>query len=815
MMKGKFYLRFLITAAILIIFTISAQGQYNEVRHKIRGTVIDSIFGLPVEFVTITLMGSDNTTVRVAQSKIDGTFLFEEINPDDYSLLLTIVGYRTRSLPVSLRDSTGAAVMMDLGALQMTPEQFATSEVVVSAAKPAVRQSIDRLSYDLQADADSKILTALEMMRKVPFLSLDGEENILLKGSRNYRIFINGKPSGLVERNPNDVLRSMPASSIARIEVITNPPARYDAEGMAGIINIVMLKSPDEGYKGSLTLHEKFPVGGPGLGGSMSAQIGKLQLSLLAGVALHHIPKVSNTLHRNSLLEAGNSLEQFGTRQSKQTSGYLGYEWSYQIDERQLIASQLSVNKARTGTTIAQQSLFQTVREDFKGYKLDAAKSLWGSSFDASFNYQLGFKGNKDKFLTLSYRYYGYDDLQRDEVFFSNRINVEDSNYLQSNDQRFAEQSFQLDFVSPIGSVKSEAGVKVILRNNASNFAHLFPHDATPPSNVAESIPFRYQQDVLSAYNSYEYAWGRWGVRAGARLEQTLIKANFSSNEPMVNQRYTNIIPSFALSRQLGSNETVKVAYVQQISRPSIQRLNPFVDRSNPNMESSGNPSLQPYTFNRVQLSYATSKRVSVNFGLDYTFVRNMDFRITTFDSLRNITRSTYDNIGSGDALDLSFAVRLPISKNWDLQVNGMLSSIWAALDNPSSAFSSRIIQINFTISSAYRFPKGWRASGSINPVTRSFRSPQEQANGFVGSTLGLTKELLDGKLSASMMISNPFTKYRTNNIYTLGESFTQQASSNDYFRSFGVNLTYNFGRLKEQVKNSSRGIVNDDVLRK
>jgi len=298
---------------IVFLFTLCPYfgiGQNSTSGQKISGKAADSTSRQPLEFVTISLLSDSSHTVKADYSKTDDSFLLTGLKPGRYSLVLSMVGYQTFKVPVNLADSTDR----DLGTLLMSPQAVGLSEVMVKAARPIVTQEIDRLSYDLQADPDSKVFNALEMMRKVPFLSLDGEENILLKGSSNYRIFINGKPSGLVERNPKDVLRSMPAASIVRIEVITNPPAKYDAEGMAGIINIITNKSVENGYKGSVTVNERFPVGGPGLGGSVSAQMGKLGIAVLGGASLYSLPTVQNAFERATLGGVPTILGQVGTK---------------------------------------------------------------------------------------------------------------------------------------------------------------------------------------------------------------------------------------------------------------------------------------------------------------------------------------------------------------------------------------------------------------------------------------------------------------------------------------------------------------------
>ncbi len=163
-----------------------------------------------------------------------------------------------------------------------------------------MKQEVDRISYDLQADPESKVFSVLDMMRKVPLLSLDADNNILLKGNSDFKILINGKPSSMVERNYKEILRTMPASSIERIEVITTPPAKYDAEGLAGIINIITNKKLDNGYNGSLNFSERFPNGGPGFGGSFSAKFGKIGMSAFGGASIFKSPQIINSTSRNT-----------------------------------------------------------------------------------------------------------------------------------------------------------------------------------------------------------------------------------------------------------------------------------------------------------------------------------------------------------------------------------------------------------------------------------------------------------------------------------------------------------------------------------
>jgi hypothetical protein len=364
--------------------------------------------------------------------------------------------------------------------------------------------------------------------------------------------------------------------------------------------------------------------------------------------------------------------------------------------------------------------------------------------------------------------------------------------------------------------VNAEFGLKAILRQNNSDFTY---GSLNPASGMFETSPdlsnrYNYDQNVLSAYTAYGYNLGNWNLRMGVRAEQTLIDADFMSTSSQVNQQYTNLIPSLAVSRKLENNRIIKLGWVQQIRRPNIQRLNPFVDRSNPNVETSGNPNLRPSTFNRIQLGYGLSGKVAVNMGLDYTFVRNFDLLITTLDPATNISRSTYENTGRGDAIDYSLSGRYPVTKNWDISLNGMFTYFWSAVVSGPSQVSTQAFQYFITASSGYRFEKGWRLNASLNLVSANIRSPQEKVNGLVGSSVGVTKTIIPDKLSFSALVNNPFTTFRTNRIETVGAGFTQVRTSRDYFRSFSVSLNYSFGKLTETIRRNNREIKNDDLAK-
>ena len=240
----------------LISFRKTAVAQTPSAGYKITGIIADSVSQKKLDFITVNLMTDKNTVVKVDYSKEDGSFAFAGLKPLKYSIVIVGVGYKNKLIPASFTDST--VKNLNLGLITISQQVVGLKEVKVSATKQIVKQEVDRISYDLQADPESKVFSVLDMMRKVPYLSLDTDNNILLKGNTDFKILINGKPSSMVERSYKEILRSMPASSIERIEVITTPPAKYDAEGLAGIINIITNKKVDGGINGSVNVSERF-----------------------------------------------------------------------------------------------------------------------------------------------------------------------------------------------------------------------------------------------------------------------------------------------------------------------------------------------------------------------------------------------------------------------------------------------------------------------------------------------------------------------------------------------------------------------------
>ncbi len=785
----------------------------NKTAYQISGKITDSLTKNPVHTATVFLKNSQKVLLKSAVSKQDGSFVFEGLTPGNYLINVVFIGHQTKIVPVILSNSS-----IVLPTITIMPSSTQLKGVTVTADRPLVRQEIDRIAYDVKADPESKVNNVLEMMRKVPLLSLDGDDNIQLQGNSNYKILINGKPSGMMERNPKDILKSMPASSIERIEVITTPPAKYDGDGLAGIINIVTFKKVDNGSNGSVNINERFPVGGPGVGGSFTVKTGKFGISTNAGGSLNESPLLANSNSRITQGAGATNLFQSGNKDFSGKTGYAGVELSFDIDSLNLISGQLNYNANANKSFTTQYSILNNASSILNSYELNNSLESSGNGIDAAINYQLGSKKDKNRLLTFSYRYYNFTNSQFNSVDLFNvksnisNVNYNSPNYQQDNDGGSTEQTFQVDYVYPSKKITIEAGIKAIFRDNNSDFQFLSLNSAGiyQPDALKTNI-FDNQQNVYGIYNTYQFTVKNWGVKAGIRVEQTSISANFYGAGSELSNNSLNFMPSISFNRKFKDMSSINFGFASRIQRPGINQLNPFVDRSNPNFESSGNPDLKPTAGQSVEVNYSRFKKLSLNVSFRGMFFDNLIMPRVVTDPITNITRSSYGNTGSGTLLGLGVNINYPFNSklrgtlglmaNYGM-VKGEINGV--KIDNKG------LMRRGFS-SITYRPSKTWQGTASINYNGPNL-SLQGSSNAYISSSFSLSKDLFDNKFSISLAANNAFSKYRNAINYTNGPNFTQESYNQNYQRNFTTSVNYRFGKLKEGIKKNKKGIDNNDV---
>ena len=432
--------------------------------------------------------------------------------------------------------------------------------VEVVKQKSLVKADIDKITYDIENDPDSKSNTVIEMLRKVPMVTVDGEDNIQVNGSSSFKVYVNGKPNNMMSNNPKEVLKSMPANSIKKIEVITNPGPKYDAEGVGGILNIITHGSGLEGYTATLSGTVGNQSAGGGAYGTVKA--GKLTVSANYNLNYNFSPRSYSGGSRKTIgtINASSSdLAYNGSSKSHGTFQYGSFEASYEIDTLRLVTASFGLwgGADHGNSDMATLAVEPVNRSMLYGYQTAShSRNAW-SSIDGGIDYQRSFPV-KDRLLTLSYKintnprssdsYTDYLDKQSDTAWdnFIERLR----NQHNDGSQRSTEHTFQLDYTTPFAKQHTvEAGVKYILRNNRSENDRYeleqFDQD--------HSSHYKHRNDILAAYVGYGVKVKKWSGRLGLRYEHTLQDVTYELGRGSDFRRHFNdLVPSASIGWKVG-----------------------------------------------------------------------------------------------------------------------------------------------------------------------------------------------------------------------------------------------------------------------
>ena len=798
--------RYLTILCILLqcSFTFSTL-QAQEKKHQLSGVIVDSLTLKPGEYFTVALK-KDSLVIKSAVSNDQGKFSFDGISQGKYKVIIGSVGYRSKLLDINLKDD------LNLGKIKVVSSGNELNEVSVSGSKPIIKQEPDRIIYDIQSDPESKVLSVLDMMRKVPLLSVDADDNVKLKGTGNYRILINGKPSGILTRDPKEFLKSMPAAGVQKIEVITTPPSKYESEGLAGIINIITSKKMENGYSGNVNVRNQFP-GGPSGNLNFTIKQGNFGASLYGGTGVWRVDGVKITDIRNSFgTSTPSSLYSLGIQKTDNQWAWGGGEFSYEIDSLNLVTMEVNPYGGYNEQNLGQHFDIKDGGVS-SGYDLNSkTRYEWGGT-DYTLNYQKGFKDKKEHLLTFSYKLFNSSEPQLNDVMFSNRLNYTGLNYKQDNTSKSKEQTAQIDYINPFKKLTIEAGVKAILRNGESNFQYLNFNEAQQIyiNDPSQSNVYTNDQNIFGVYNTYTLKLKDWTFKGGARLERTDVTGNFESTNSTVKSDYYNLIPSVSLNRTLKNSQSISLGFTQRIQRPGIWDLNPFVDKSRPNFEYFGNPNLKAALSNNFEMTYSNFKKGSLNISLTYNFANNTQQQVYEYFAAENLTRITSYNIGKNKLLGTNANFNYPITGKWNLNASANLNYIW--LEGMISGVLTKNNGVTgyANVNTSYKFEKNWKSSISVN-----YGAPdvmlQGKSNDSYYIALSGSKDIIKDKLIFSALVANPFQKYRAYRSYNEGVNFTQERIRENPFRRFNLSMNWKFGKLKGSIKKSERSITNDDT---
>ena len=801
--------KFIFTFAAICLMAVESIAQTT-----VKGVLMDQTLNESEPYATIRVFKANKKDKPVAMflTNENGQFNQEVKGNGAYSIVFSSVGKEDLSRDIEL----GKASTLDLGTIYMKESATMLKGVEVVAQKPLVKMDVDKMSYNVAEDEDSKSNTVLDMLRKVPMVTVDGQDNITVNGSSSFKVYVDGMPNVMFSSNPSMVFKSMPASAVKSIEVMTNPGAKYDAEGAAGVLNIVMNKADVNGQAAAQSMNGingtvRASAGTKQMGGSafVSGQQGKLSFSANVMTSYN---KPGNTTTEMEQIQDNGSSQILTSKNDVKTPFTMGtLTLGYQLDPMSslnLTASINSMNIKSNGTT------YTTMAGGAygKGFDYTSTTNLKDSrtSFSGSIDYQRFL--NKERTHSLAFTYqlnYSPATTEMTNSFDNSSALIDLTSRFSDSENKTTNHIFQLDYTMPLAQGQSlNLGSKLQLHDATSDSKYYLKGVYDPTS----SSEYEYKNSILAGYGEYVGNWYKFGLKAGLRYEYTWQDVEYHlGNGDNFSTSYGSLVPTASMQYNLGMGSNLGLTYNMRISRPGISYLNPYVDRSNPIALLYGNPDLDVEKAHNISLVYnAFTSKLMVNLNLHHNFVDNAISQYSFYDD-NNLLNTTYGNVVKSHQTGVNGYVNYLLTKDTRLFFNGSLNYTdlrSTVLDESNNGWTANIMAgIQQTL------PWDLKLSAFAITSTKSY-TLQGWNGGFNLVTASISKSLLNNKLNLS--ISGQLGLNKGGNISietcTRGKNFTSY--NNIKVPIYGVTFTvsYTFGNTKMAAKQHKSRVQNDFI---
>ena len=685
-------------------------------------------------------------------------------------------------------------------------------EVVVAQRRKLIKNDIDKLTYDVQHDKTAQTKTTLEILKKIPLVTVDGQENIRVQGSTSFKVYKNGHPDpSLSGQNLKDILKAIPASTIKRIEVITDPGAKYDAEGTTAILNIVMMSSSKlQGVSGNVN-SKIDSYGSVRLGTYLTTKVGKLTTTVNYNYANQNKKQTENYREEAyNYVKTGEQKREYGTNSTAATIHFGNISASYEIDSLNLMTASANFfgYKADANT---QNTNERWDKNSLLIYKFDNNMTTPGYSdlnLGGRFDYQ--HKTHLDgEVLTLSYMLAATRPQTTFRQTYSNMVNfpVSYTSYDQNTRERFTEHTFQIDYVRPFGKHhKIESGTKYILRNN--NSTSLMDYQGTTPDMESK---FKHKAQVAAAYLSYILTAGKWAARAGLRYEFTRMKASYpDGSNADYHANLNDWVPSASLQYKISDGQTLKFSYNTSINRPGIGYLNPAII-STPTAVSFGNANLGSSRNQKLQLEYMlVTSKLTLQLSPYYSFTNNGIGHILYEQNRKDV--STFQNILKSKIFGISSYTAWTPFTGTSFTLNASMRYARITLPTPYIKNSGCGGGIYFDWEQKIPWKLTLTTSLGGEYGNRVYNPYAIEGHWFYYN-FTLTRRFLKDKLTVSLSANSPFSKDKATTYNIVRGDYTGYERSVMYPRYFNIGFSWSFGKLKASVKKAARSIENDDLV--
>lgn len=823
-----------ITSLLLLVFSlifsinINASELDSNSHHdaEIKGVVVDNETDGPLEYATISLFNSqDSTLVTGVITDMQGAFSLQT-KPGKYYIVVQFMGYQSKTINVDVKN---AREVVSLGKIIMYTDSALLDEIEVVAEKSTMTMALDKRVFNVGKDVSSTAGNAIEVLDNIPSVNVDVDGNVSLRGDSGVQILVDGKVSGLAGVSTQDALRSLQADMIERIEVVTNPSVRYDAEGTAGIINIVLKKDKRKGFNASVDVRGGFPVQWgekffkkefpfqSGIGASLNYRFKKF--NVFANYNFNYRDDISDGYSKTEYFndngydpilgnhyDATQITEQFTYRNRHNHGHNLRGGFDYYFTDNDIITFSAMMRRSDGHNT---PSVTYHDNFPFEGLKQFSKRTEdWFNSrpmneFTLSYD---KFFGTKENSLKASVRYFTSDDNENSEIVDSDFLTEEDllnnvplSSIAQSTMASELQKNLQatVDFVYHYGLSVVELGGK---------YTNRMINNITEVKEEGEILTdythnFDYNQQVAALYGSYGREFGRFSGQIGLRSEFTLIDTYLKDTEEKNNQRYLNVFPTGHLNYSLTEVDQVQASYARRIRRPWYGQMAPFSSFNDDRNIRTGNPTLRPIFTDSYEISYLRFwERGNINFTTYYRHSTDVIRQFTTV--VGDVSISRPENFGISDDYGIELVGSLDIFKWWN--INGSINFFKS---NTVGDWNGRHY-VTDSYNTFARFVSKFRMKDICDiQITGRYMGPREEPLGYRKANywcdFAASRDVFNKQGTISLNIRDVFGS-RQHGGESWGDNFWQYSESS--WSTTSVTLNFNYRINQQQNKKRMPG---------
>jgi outer membrane receptor protein involved in Fe transport len=794
----KPYLRKAITV-LLFITLIFNSGNLSAQKLKsgtVTGAVIEKISGNSLEFATIVIKAKNDSTIfQGTVTDKNGKFKINDIPFGDYKLTASFIGFENSITP--LFSINASHLNINLGTLQIAGSTSSLEEVVVKSERSTFVNTIDRKIFNVGKDLTSKTGSVSDLMQNIPSVTVDIDGVVSLRGSSSVMILINGKPSALMGANRAAVLQQMPASTIERIEVITNPSAKYKPDGTSGIINIVLKKNKLPGFNGSVTANSgNYNRYNANILGNYNP--GKLNIAASYSIRQDDRIRLTNDSRARTDTITGNKsyIRQNSNDHSRPLSNIVTSSVDYKINDRNSIGISGSFNYRDFKRN--QENMNQTLDNSLVLTK-DYDRLNRGSQYEkdlefgATANHTFAKEGHE-----LNIDFVGSTSKEQENNHYSNHYRFPSIDPSFDNTiiiQADKESQTTLEYINPLSeTAKIEAGYVFEYQYSDMNFSGeaLNPVTNQWEKDILKTNQFIYSTDIHVLYGTFEKELGRLGFLVGFRAEEAIVNTHQVTTDTKINNNYFRLYPSLHLSYKLSENHELQLNYSHRISRPEGEQLNPFPEYQDPYNLREGNPNLKPADIHSFETGYQyKNKNVTFLSTVYYRYLYNGMTSITRYIN-DTVLLTTSENLSKSQSIGLE----LVLTSNFNnlASLNLSTNTFYNTIDASSLGYSNNKSTISWSanLSAGVNITKSTVLQITSNYIAKRLTPQGEMMPSFVMNA-GFRQEFFKGKAAMIITVSDLFNSLRNNSVINTPELY-QTVSRKRSARIIYAGITYVFG---------------------